>query len=90
MGQIIILSIGGSLFQNIGSELLSQILPDLPADDIIRLTTGTHSPIFEALSQDLQTRVVEQITLALRNVYFVMVATSGLAFIGSLFLSVSV
>lgn len=87
MGFILILSIGGTIFQNIATERISQIIPNAPADDIVQLTTGTHSAIFKSLSSEVQGQVIEQVTLAIRNVFFVMVAGSALAFISSLFLS---
>ena len=88
MGFILVLSLAGTIFQNIASEQISQILPNAPADEIVQLTAGTHSAIFKSLSSEVQFQVVEQVTLAIRNVFLVMVAGSALAFIGSLFLSV--
>lgn len=90
MGFIVILSISGAIFQNIGAQKISLIMPDAPFNDIIQLTAGTHSAIYKTLNPAIQVQVVEQITFALRNVFFVMVAGSALAFIGSLFLDVSV
>jgi hypothetical protein len=90
MGQIIVISLAGSLFQNIGAERISQILPDLSSQDVIQLTTGIHSPIFEALGPDIQRQVVEHVTIAIRNVFILILAISAPAFIGSLFMSVSV
>lgn len=89
MGQIIILSLGGSLFQNICIAELSAILPGVPEEDIVELTTGTHTPIFDSLDDGLQAQVVYRVTLAIRNVYYVIMAASAAAFITSLFLSVS-
>jgi hypothetical protein len=90
MGFIVMLSISGTIFQNIGAQKISQILPDMPFSDVIQLTTGTHSAIYKGLGSAIQVQVVEQITFALRDVFFVMVAGSALAFIGSLFLNVSI
>lgn len=89
MGFILILSLAGTIFQNIASERISQILPNMPADDIVQLTAGTHSAVFKSLSLEVQFQIVEQVTLAIRNVFFIMVVGSALAFVGSLFLSVS-
>jgi hypothetical protein len=89
MGFIIILSISGTIFQNIGVDKISTILPDAPFDDVIQLTTGTHSAIYKSLDPELQVQVVQQITLALRNVFVVMLAGSALAFVGAAFLKVS-
>ncbi|KAI1771731.1 major facilitator superfamily domain-containing protein [Hypoxylon cercidicola] len=87
MGQIVILSLAGSLFQNIGAQRIMDLIPDLSFEDALQLTTGTHSSIFEGLGPELQGQVVEQLTLALRNVFIAMLATSAAALIGSLFLS---
>ncbi|KAJ4304911.1 hypothetical protein N0V90_000439 [Kalmusia sp. IMI 367209] len=87
LGFIVILSVAGTIFQNIGSDEISNILPDAPPTDIIQLTAGTHSAVFKSLSPSVQLQVVEQVTLAIRNVFLVMVAASALAFIVSLFLS---
>lgn len=90
MGQIIILSVAGTLFQNIGSQRISHILPDLSSYDIIQLTTGVNSPAFQSLSPEFQSKVVEQITIAIRDVFVLILAVSTPALIGSLLLSVSV
>ncbi|KAI0879968.1 MFS general substrate transporter [Annulohypoxylon maeteangense] len=86
MGQIIVLSLAGSVFQNIGTKKIAAVLPNASAHDVSQLTLGTHSAIFESLSPDLQASVIEQITLALRNVFIIMVAVSALGLISSLFL----
>ncbi|KAL2752595.1 hypothetical protein ACRALDRAFT_1058457 [Sodiomyces alcalophilus JCM 7366] len=87
LGQIIILSLGGSLFQNIGAQRLSKILPGVSQEEIIELTTGTHSTVFEALDSDLQAQVVHTVTMAIRNVFYVLLATAAPGLIGSLCLS---
>ncbi|KAL4809571.1 MFS general substrate transporter [Aspergillus unguis] len=78
MGQIILLSVAGSLYQNISARKLSSILPrSYSASDIQQLTTGRHSPLFETLGGDVQGQVVEQVALAIRNTFAVVVAVSG-------------
>ncbi|KAI1660857.1 MFS general substrate transporter [Daldinia decipiens] len=86
-GQIIVLSLAGSVFQNVAVRLIRQTLPEVSAQDAIQLTAGTTSPMFEALSHDNQTLVIEQLTLAIRDVFIVLVGTSGLGLIASIFLS---
>ncbi|KAI1470394.1 MFS general substrate transporter [Daldinia caldariorum] len=86
-GQIIVLSLGGSVFQNVAVKLITQTLPNVSAEDAIQLTTGTSSSAFEALSADHQSQVIEQLTRAIRDVFIVLVGTSGLGLIGSVFLS---
>ena len=90
MGLIVILSVSGTIFQNIAAQKIGQIIPDASFSDVIQLTAGTHSMIYKSLGPVLQAEVVEQITFALRNVFFVMLAGSALAFIGSFFLNVGV
>ncbi|KAI2618204.1 MFS general substrate transporter [Hypoxylon sp. NC1633] len=87
MGQIVLLSLAGSLYQNIGSQRIGEILPNLSAYDVQQLTTGRHSPIFDSLSPEIQTQVVQIVTLAIRDGFAAIVPASGLAFIASLFLS---
>ena len=88
MGFIVILSVSGTIFQNIAAQNIGQIVPDASFSDVIQVTAGTHSMIYKSLGPVLQAEVVEQITFALRNVFFVMLAGSALAFIGSFFLNV--
>ncbi|KAH6638613.1 major facilitator superfamily domain-containing protein [Truncatella angustata] len=87
MGQIVILSLGGTLFQNIGSRGIKQIIPGISTQDAIHLTTGIHSSQFQSLGPELQAQVIAQVTLSIRNVFIVMVSTSALALIMSLSLS---
>ena len=88
MGFILILSVAGTVFQNIASDKIHEVLPNAPPDDIVQLTTGIHSAIFRSLSNEHKFEVIERVTLAIGNVFLVMVAGSALAFIGSVFLSV--
>ncbi|KAI0197902.1 major facilitator superfamily domain-containing protein [Astrocystis sublimbata] len=87
MGSIFYLSLGGSLFQNIGSQQIRRLIPTLSTGDALQLTTGTNSDVYKALSPHDQTIVVEQVTIAIGHVFLVIVITSAIAFIGSLFLS---
>ncbi|KAI1426173.1 major facilitator superfamily domain-containing protein [Xylaria sp. FL1777] len=87
MGSIIFLALGGSLFQNIGSKEIRRLLPNISFKDSVQLTTGTSSSVYKALSPEEQMIVKEQITFAVRDVFAVVLATSAIAFIGSLFLS---
>jgi hypothetical protein len=80
----------GALFQNIGFQKISPLLPNASAQDIHLLTAGTSSPLFQSLTSDVRQAVVEQITLSIRNGFIVLIAGSALGFIGSLFLGVSV
>lgn len=90
LGAIVILSVAGSLYQNIGIERISRILPDATREEILQLTSGRYSSIFESLSANVRDQVVQEVTLAIRNGFLILVAGSALAFISSLFLSVSI
>lgn len=53
------------------------------------MITGTHSAAFQGLSQTVQQSVIDQVALAISNVFAIILAGSALAFISSLFLGVS-
>jgi hypothetical protein len=90
LGQISILAIGGTLFQNIGAQKLAPLLPTATPGEILQLLAGTSSAYFQSLSGDLRDQVIEQITLAISNVFALIMAASALGLVTSLFLSVSV
>ncbi|KAK0117215.1 hypothetical protein ONS96_013049 [Cadophora gregata f. sp. sojae] len=86
IGAITFLGISGTLYNNIGAEKLGQILPDRSRPELLQLITGTHSASFQSLSQTVQQSVIDQVTLAISNVFAIILAGSALAFISSLFL----
>lgn len=90
LGQIILLSLAASPYQNIGVQKIQALLPNLSAEDVQQLTTGRESSLFESLSMDTQIALIEQVTFAIRNTFIILVAASALAFIASLFLGVSI
>ena len=90
MGQIAILSLGGSLFQNIGLQQLRKILPDASSEEVTQLTTGIHSSTFKEMNIYQQDQVIQVVTHSIRNVFTLMAAASALSFIASLFLTVSI
>lgn len=53
------------------------------------MITGTHSAAFQNLSQAVQQSVIDQVALAISNVFAIILAGSALAFISSLFLGVT-
>ncbi|KAK9783491.1 putative MFS general substrate transporter [Seiridium cardinale] len=87
VGTITFLGVAGSLYGNIGVEKLGTLLPGHSASDLLQLTTGTRSSLFESLSPELQTEVAEQITLSIRNGFGIIVGGSALSFISAFFLS---
>lgn len=80
----------GALFQNIGVQKISPILPNASLEAIQQLLAGTSSPLYQSLTGDVRQAVIEQVTLSMRNGFVVLIAGSALGFIGSLFLGVSV
>lgn len=90
MGQIVLLSVAGSLYQNMSRDKIGHILPDAGSQEILQLTQGTHSTIYKSLNDAQQAQVVEAVAVAIRNGITPLVPASALALIGSLFLSVSV
>lgn len=90
LGAIVILSVAGSLYQNIGVDKISRILPDATREEILQLTSGRYSPISQSLSAEVRDQVVQEVTLAIRNGFLMIVVGSALAFVSSFFLSVSI
>ena len=90
LGAIVILSVAGTLYQNIGIDKLGRILPDATKEELLQLTSGRYSAIFQTLDLDVREQVVQEVTLAIRNGFLILVAGSALALITSFFLSVSV
>lgn len=86
IGAITFLSIAGSLYENIGVQKLSTILPDYTRSQLLQLTTGTRSSFYEGLSPEVQTKVSDLLTGAIANCFAIILAGSVLTFITSLFL----
>ena len=90
LGAIVILSVAGSLYQNIALDRIRDILPDASREDILQLTSGRYSDIFTSLSEGNRMLVVQEVTLAIRNGFLILVVGSALALVSSLFMSVSI
>ena len=89
LGAIVILAVAGSLYQNIGADKISRILPNVTREEVMQLTSGRYSGLFQSLSRDVKDQVVEAVTLAIRNGFRILVVGSAVAFVTSFFLSVS-
>lgn len=89
LGVVTYLAVAGAIFQNIGAQKLQAALPNASQDQVLELTTGTNSDFYRSLSQDQQHAVIEQVTLAIRNVFALMMVGSALGLILSGFLGVS-
>jgi hypothetical protein len=88
-GQIVLLSLAGSLYQNIGIRMIQEVMPDVTVMDAFQLSTGRHSHLFKDLPEHLQAEIVRIVTVSIRNAFAVIVPASGIALIASAFLSVS-
>ncbi|KAL2132711.1 hypothetical protein VTI74DRAFT_3449 [Chaetomium olivicolor] len=86
-GILAALCVTGAIFQNIVVDKVSSVLPDYPLSDIVHLTTGTSSPLFQDLDPKLKRAVVAQVTDSIRYVFVYVLAVAALGFILSLFLS---
>ena len=89
LGAIVILAVAGSLYQNIGADQISRILPDASREEVMQLTSGRYSNLFRSLNGEVRDQVVQAVTLAIRNGFRILVVGSALALLSSFFLSVS-
>lgn len=87
-GILAALCVTGAIFQNLVVAKVGSVLPDYPLSDIVHLTTGTSSPLFQDLSPELKRAVIAQVTDSIRNVFIYVLAVAALGFVLSFFLSV--
>lgn len=87
---IVILSVAGSLYQNIGIEKISRILRNVTKVELLQRTFGRYSSIFQSPSADVRDQVMQEVTLVIRNGFHILGAGSALALISSSFLSGSI
>jgi hypothetical protein len=88
-GILAALCVTGSIFQNVVLHKVSAVLPGYSRSDIVHLTTGTSSSLFQDLSPELKQGVIAQVTDSIRDVFVYVLAVSSLGFVLSLTLSVS-
>ncbi|RYP60548.1 hypothetical protein DL771_010478 [Monosporascus sp. 5C6A] len=53
LGAVTFLGISGSVFQNIAVARLSELLPNASDDEVLQLTTGIHSAVYEGLDANI-------------------------------------
>ncbi|KAF2792189.1 MFS general substrate transporter [Melanomma pulvis-pyrius CBS 109.77] len=87
MGQIVLLCLAGTLYQNLAYTRIIDVVPGISRPGAFQLTTGRHSPAFENLSEELQNEVVEIVTRGIRNAFAPIVPAAALSLIGSLFMT---
>ena len=90
MGQISILAIRGTLFQNIGFQKLAAFLPGAEHGEILQILTGTSDVFFRSLTREVQISLIEQVRLAITNVFALTAAASAVGLATSLFLTVCI
>ncbi|ORY58377.1 putative efflux pump antibiotic resistance protein [Pseudomassariella vexata] len=86
-GAITFLAMAGPVFQNVGFQKLSAILPAASVEEVQGLAAGTSSVLFQSLNGATRIQVVEQVTLAMRNGFAVLIAGAALGFISAMFLN---
>lgn len=89
LGGIAVLGVAGSVFQNLAPGFIAPFLPGASPAEIRAVTAGTNSPFFRELDQEVKDQVVGAITKALSRTFAVNIAAGGVAFILSIFMSVS-
>lgn len=89
MGQIVLLCLAGTLYQNLAYTRIKAVVPGISRPGAFQLTTGRHSPTFDGLSEELQFEVVKIVTRGIRNAFAPIVPAAALSLIASLFMTVS-
>ncbi|KAI0476265.1 MFS general substrate transporter [Xylariaceae sp. FL0804] len=87
LGGIALLGSAGSIFQNIGPQNIAPILPNLSFEELQSILAGASSPLFQSLSDGDKRSVAIEITKAIRTVFAINIAASGLGLILSFFMS---
>lgn len=86
---VLMLSLGGCVFQNIAMKEIGKALPQLPTDQVPKLIAGTSSDAFQSLSAPEKHVVVLSITSAIRCVWLLFAIAAAISFVFSLPLAVS-
>lgn len=89
LGGIVVLGAAGSVFQNLAAEYIAALLPGASSAEIQAVMAGTNSAFYQGLDPALKAQVVEAITKALSRTFAVNIAATAVAFVCSLFMSVS-
>ncbi len=88
-GILATLCITGAVFQNLVTAKVGSVLPEHSLTEIVHLTTGTSSSLFQNLDPSLKRLVIAQVTDSIRYVFVYVLAVASLGFVLSLFLNVS-
>ena len=83
------LSVSGSIFQNMALKYLASALPHAATSELSQLITGTSGAFYKSLNPAEKRMVVEQVTAAIRDIFYYLCGVTAIGFITSTFLSVS-
>ncbi|KAJ5986628.1 DNA repair protein RAD50 [Penicillium sp. IBT 35674x] len=86
-GVLASLCVDGAIFQNLVIKKISSVLPGYSTSEISEITTGTSGSVFQSLSSDQKSAVIDQVTDSIRRVLFYPLAISAFGFILSFTLS---
>lgn len=89
LGGIAVLGAAGSVFQNLAKEYIAPLLPGASTAEIQAVMAGTNSAFFHGLDPAVREQVVAAVTRALTRTFAVNIAATAVAFVCSLFMSVS-
>ena len=90
MGGNIFLSMAGCMYQNYGHSKLSPFLTTYSATDVSGVIAGTSNPLYQSLSPELKSAVIEQLTEVMSYIWAVMIAGAAINVVLGPFLSVSI
>ena len=88
LGQVTILSVAGSLYQNTSIRRIQDLLPNATFETIFQFTTGRHSEAFESLTSGQQEDIIAIITVSIGNVFGTVVSGAAIGLLASILMSV--
>ncbi|KAK2596506.1 hypothetical protein N8I77_013393 [Diaporthe amygdali] len=86
LGNITFLGVAGSLYQNFSLRELGSLFKNMPRTDILGLTTGISSSVYQALDEHDRGLVIDQVTVSIRNVFAIAMVGSAMGFLASIML----
>lgn len=89
VGNVFYIATAANIFQNVGVERVTQLLPADMAGGVRPLLAGASGALFSALNADQKTAVTAAIIQSLDEVYFMLVSASAVCLILAPFLGVS-
>ncbi|KAI1407129.1 major facilitator superfamily-domain-containing protein [Hypoxylon sp. FL1857] len=86
-GITIALTVAGSVFLNRATDSVAAILPDIPRQSVQQYITGTSGGFLDQFPEAVRQGVLTAIVRSISDVYWLIVAASGLSILLSLFMS---